>query len=185
MRQKFIQVFLVLKNQLNGVDNLMAIENSLWYFHATLKPTNMVLMWALCGLRPLQHHCDVLKHKNTATPYLTLSNGFFLQILTFLIKILQFISTSSNPWKDLFHSRKLHLKEEFFFLFKQQIAHLLVIAYQRDVCLTNKATTLDAINLPLCTCDIPQSAHKSLKPVQSFPPKSSALWATQPPQPSV
>lgn len=76
MRQKFIQVFLVLKNQLNGVDNLMAIENSLWYFHATLKPTNMVLMWALCGLRPLQHHCDVLKHKNMATPYLTLSNGF-------------------------------------------------------------------------------------------------------------
>lgn len=92
MWQKFIQVFLVLKNQLNGVDNLMAIENSLWYFHATLKPTNMVLMWALCGLRPLQHHCDVLKHKNMATPYLTLSNGFFLQILTFLIKILQFIS---------------------------------------------------------------------------------------------
>lgn len=76
MQQKFIQVFLVLKNQLNGVDNLMAIENSLWYFHATLKPTNMVLMWALCGLRPLQHHCDVLKHKNMATPYLTLSNGF-------------------------------------------------------------------------------------------------------------
>lgn len=76
LRQKFIQVFLVLKNQLNGVDNLMAIENSLWYFHATLKPTNMVLMWALCGLRPLQHHCDVLKHKNMATPYLTLSNGF-------------------------------------------------------------------------------------------------------------
>lgn len=92
LQQKFIQVFLVLKNQLNGVDNLMAIENSLWYFHATLKPTNMVLMWALCGLRPLQHHCDVLKHKNMATPYLTLSNGFFLQILTFLIKILQFIS---------------------------------------------------------------------------------------------
>lgn len=76
MRQKFIQVFLALKNQLNGVDNLMAIENSLWYFHATLKPTNMVLMWALCGLRPLQHHCDVLKHKNMATPYLTLFNGF-------------------------------------------------------------------------------------------------------------
>lgn len=54
----------------------MAIENSLWYFVATLKPTNMVLMWTLYGLRPLQHHSGVLKHKNMATPYLTLSNGF-------------------------------------------------------------------------------------------------------------
>lgn len=76
LQQKFIQVFLVLKNQLNGVDNLMAIENSLWYFVATLKPTNMVLMWTLYRLRPLQHHSGVLKHKNMATPYLTLSNGF-------------------------------------------------------------------------------------------------------------
>lgn len=118
MRQKFIQVFLVLKNQLNGVDNLMAIENSLWYFHATLKPTNMVLMWALCGLRPLQHHCDVLKHKNMATPYLTLSNGFFLQILTFLIKILQFISTSSNPWKDLFSFKETPSQGGNFFSFQ-------------------------------------------------------------------
>lgn len=118
MRQKFIQVFLALKNQLNGVDNLMAIENSLWYFHATLKPTNMVLMWALCGLRPLQHHCDVLKHKNMATPYLTLSNGFFLQILTFLIKILQFISTSSNPWKDLFSFKETPSQGGNFFSFQ-------------------------------------------------------------------
>lgn len=121
-RQKFIQVFRALKNQLNGMDNLMAIENSLWYFHATLKPTNMVLMWALCGLRPLQHHCDVLKHKNMATPYLTLSNGFNAKATFYKFNIpnkyLQFISTSSNPWKDLFHSRKLHLKEEIFFLFK-------------------------------------------------------------------
>lgn len=124
MRQKFIQVFLVLKNQLNGVDNLMAIENSLWYFHATLKPTNMVLMWALCGLRPLQHHCDVLKHKNMATPYLTLSNGFFLQILTFLIKILQFISTSSNPWKDLFSFKETPSQGGNFFFFSNNKLHI-------------------------------------------------------------
>lgn len=124
MRQKFIQVFLALKNQLNGVDNLMAIENSLWYFHATLKPTNMVLMWALCGLRPLQHHCDVLKHKNMATPYLTLSNGFFLQILTFLIKILQFISTSSNPWKDLFSFKETPSQGGNFFFFSNNKLHI-------------------------------------------------------------
>lgn len=124
MRQKFIQVFLVLKNQLNGVDNLMAIENSLWYFHATLKPTNMVLMWALCGLRPLQHHCDVLKHKNMATPYLTLSNGFFLQILTFLIKILQFISTSSNPWKDLVSFKETPSQGGNFFFFSNNKLHI-------------------------------------------------------------
>lgn len=124
MRQKFIQVFLALKNQLNGVDNLMAIENSLWYFHATLKPTNMVLMWALCGLRPLQHHCDVLKHKNMATPYLTLSNGFFLQILTFLIKILQFISTSSNPWKDLVSFKETPSQGGNFFFFSNNKLHI-------------------------------------------------------------
>lgn len=124
MRQKFIQVFLALKNQLNGVDNLMAIENSLWYFHSTLKPTNMVLMWALCGLRPLQHHCDVLKHKNMATPYLTLSNGFFLQILTFLIKILQFISTSSNPWKDLFSFKETPSQGGNFFFFSNNKLHI-------------------------------------------------------------